>query len=81
MDVSLNETSMCIVDGSGEIVSECTVISESSAIAETIVNRHWFVTRYPRAVVDKLVRTRRSLHRGSAGNKLPCHCSESPRSP
>ncbi len=34
MDVSLKETSICVVDGSGEIVSEGTVISEPSAIAE-----------------------------------------------
>ena len=33
MDVSLKETSICVVDGSGEIVSEGTVISEPSAIA------------------------------------------------
>ncbi len=33
MDVSLKETSICVVDGSGEIVSEGTVISEPAAIA------------------------------------------------
>jgi len=33
MDVSLKETSICVVDGSGEIVSEGTVISAPSAIA------------------------------------------------
>jgi transposase len=33
MDVSLKETSICVVDGSGRIVSEGTVISEPSAIA------------------------------------------------
>ena len=36
MDVSLKETSICVVDGSGEIVSEGTVISEPEAIAEFI---------------------------------------------
>ncbi len=36
MDVSLKETSICVVDGSGEIVSEGTVISEPSAIADFI---------------------------------------------
>ncbi len=36
MDVSLKETSICVVDGNGEIVSEGTVISEPSAIAEFI---------------------------------------------
>ncbi len=36
MDVSLKETSICVVDGSGEIVSEGTVISEPSAIAAFI---------------------------------------------
>jgi transposase len=34
MDVSLQETSICVVDGKGEIVSEGTVISEPSAIAD-----------------------------------------------
>ena len=33
MDVSLEETSICVVDGSGEIVCEGTVISEPEAIA------------------------------------------------
>ncbi len=33
MDVSLKETSICVVDGKGEIVSEGTVTSESAAIA------------------------------------------------
>ena len=36
MDVSLKETSICVVDGSGEIVSEGTVISEPAAIAAFI---------------------------------------------
>ncbi len=36
MDVSLKETSICVVDGSGGIVSESTVISEPSAIAAFI---------------------------------------------
>ena len=36
MDVSLKETSICVVDGSGEIVSEGMVISEPVAIAEFI---------------------------------------------
>ncbi len=36
MDVSLKETSICVVDGRGEIVSEGTVISEPSAIAAFI---------------------------------------------
>ncbi len=33
MDVSLKETSICVVDGDGNIVCEGTVISEPSAIA------------------------------------------------
>ncbi len=33
MDVSLKETSICVVDDDGEIVSEGTVISEPAAIA------------------------------------------------
>ncbi len=36
MDVSLKETSICVVNGSGRIVSEGTVISEPSAIAEFV---------------------------------------------
>jgi transposase len=36
LDVSLKETSICVVDGSGEIVSEGTVISEPVAIATFI---------------------------------------------
>jgi transposase len=36
LDVSLKETSICVVDGNGEIVSEGTVISEPSAIATFI---------------------------------------------
>ncbi len=36
MDVSLKETSNCVVDGSGEIVCEGTVLSEPSAIAAFI---------------------------------------------
>ena len=34
MDVSLKETSICVVDGDGNIVCESTVISEPAAIAE-----------------------------------------------
>ena len=36
MDVSLKETSICVVDGKGKIVSEGTVISEPAAIAKCI---------------------------------------------
>jgi transposase len=36
LDVSLKETSICVVDDKGEIVSEGTVISEPAAIAEFI---------------------------------------------
>ena len=36
LDVSLKETSICVVDGKGEIVSEGTVISEPTTIAEFI---------------------------------------------
>ncbi len=36
MDVSLKETSICVVDGGGAIVSEGTVISEPTAIAAFI---------------------------------------------
>ncbi len=39
MDVSLKETSICVVDGSGKIVSEGTVNSEPAAIAEFIEAR------------------------------------------
>ncbi len=36
MDVSLKETSICVVDGGGEVVREGTVMSEPAAIAEFI---------------------------------------------
>ena len=36
LDVSLKETSICVVDGGGEIVSEGSVISEPAAIAAFI---------------------------------------------
>jgi transposase len=34
LDVSLKETSICVVDGSGKIVSEGTVLSEPLVLAE-----------------------------------------------
>ncbi len=39
MDVSLKETSICVVDGKGEIVSEGTVSSEPAAIAAFIESK------------------------------------------
>ena len=36
MDVSLKETSICVVDGGGAVVSESTVISEPMAIAAVL---------------------------------------------
>jgi transposase len=39
MDVSLKETSICVVDSSGEIVSEGTVISEPEAIAKYLMTK------------------------------------------
>ena len=36
MDVSLKETSICVVDGNGRILSEATVISEPEVIANYI---------------------------------------------
>ncbi len=45
MDVSLKETSICVVDGKGEIVSEGTVISEPSAIAAFIKTKAGSVVR------------------------------------
>jgi transposase len=36
MDVSLKQTSICVVDGQGEIVSEGLVNSEPVAIAEFV---------------------------------------------
>ena len=36
LDVSLKETSICVVDGDGEIVCEGTVLSEPEAIAEFV---------------------------------------------
>ena len=45
MDVSLKETSICVVDDSGEIVSEGTVISEPAAIAAFIKAKAGGATR------------------------------------
>ncbi len=39
MDVSLKETPICVVDDTGEIVSEGTVISEPAAIAGFIESK------------------------------------------
>ena len=39
MDVSLKETSICVIDDNGEIVYEGTVISEPEAIAEFLKSR------------------------------------------
>ncbi len=36
LDVSLKETSICVVDGDGKIVCEGTVISQPVAIAEFV---------------------------------------------
>ncbi len=48
MDVSLKETSICVVDGKGEIVSEGTVISEPAAIAAFIKAHSASVSRRAR---------------------------------
>jgi len=45
MDVSLKETSLCVVDGKGEIVSEGTVISDPAAIAVFIKEKSRGVKR------------------------------------
>ncbi len=45
MDVSLKETSICVVDDNGEIVSEGTVISEPAAIAAFIKTKAPGATR------------------------------------
>ncbi|HTO67239.1 MAG TPA: IS110 family transposase [Bradyrhizobium sp.] len=39
LDVSLKETSICVVDGSGTVVSEGTVLSEPSALGEFLRNK------------------------------------------
>jgi transposase len=36
LDVSLNETSVCVVDGEGSLLQECKVASEPEAIAESL---------------------------------------------
>ena len=45
LDVSLKETSICVVDGKGEIVSEGTVLSEPAAIAAFIEEKAKGATR------------------------------------
>ena len=56
LDVSLNETSICVVDGEGTIVDECKVPSEPDAVDGAIDawirgNRHR-VSAYARFAVD-----------------------------
>ena len=57
LDVSLKETSICVVDGKGEIVSEGTVISEPAAIAAFIKAK----AKTPFASVSRRVRRRRGF--------------------
>ncbi len=57
MDVSLKETSICVVDGSGRIVSEGTVISEPSAIAEFVKAKAGSWTGRISKCGDAMVRT------------------------
>ena len=45
MDVSLKETSICVVDSNGKIVSEGTVISEPDAIAKHLKTKAAHATR------------------------------------
>jgi len=45
MDVSLKETSICVVDGDGEIVCEGTVLSEPEAIAAFIETKALYAKR------------------------------------
>ena len=45
LDVSLKETSICVVDGDGEIVCEGTVYSEPEAIAEFVTTKTLHVKR------------------------------------
>ena len=45
LDVSLKETSICVVDGDGEIVCEGTVYSEPEAIAEFVKTKALHVKR------------------------------------
>ncbi len=45
LDVSLEKTSICVVDGSGEIVCEGTVLSEPEAIAEFVKTKALHVKR------------------------------------
>ena len=44
MDVSLKETSICVVDDNGEIVSEGTVISPLAEAVEEVGNTKFYAT-------------------------------------
>ncbi len=66
LDVSLKETSICVVDGKGEIVSERTVISEPAAIAAFIKAK----AKNPFASVWRPVRRRRGF--GTSCAPLVC---------
>jgi transposase len=45
LDVSVKETSLCIVDDAGRIVREVRVVSEPEALLGVLKNPAWHVTR------------------------------------
>jgi predicted NBD/HSP70 family sugar kinase len=45
LDVSVNETSVCIVDDSGRIVREVKVASEPSALLQALGNNAYYFKR------------------------------------
>jgi transposase len=75
LDVSMEETSICVIDGDGEVIAEGKVASEPGALA-----------RYLEAWREELVRigleagaTSPWLHRGLVDLGLPAVCIETRR--
>ena len=70
LDVSLKETSICVVDGSGKIASEGTVLSEPLAIAEFLKAKAGSAKRIG-------LETGPILAQGVGGSSLLCiHCTQ-----
>ncbi len=75
LDVSLEETAVCVVDGEGVIVAEAKVASEPAAIAAYLVRWSGSVAR----VGHEAGGLSPWLHGGLAGHGLPVVCIETRR--
>ena len=64
LDVSVNETSICIVDDAGRIVREAKVASEPNALLTVLNNPTYRFKRSRATVAVALQRSRRSKSAG-----------------